>query len=77
MLGAINNARQSIDVAAYSFTSKPGATALAGANRRGVAVRVVADEKANSDRYTAVTYKPGRAGAALTTITPSCTTSLW
>ncbi|WP_265102044.1 phospholipase D-like domain-containing protein [Klebsiella pneumoniae] len=32
------------------------ATALAGANRRGVAVRVVADEKANSDRYTAVTY---------------------
>ena len=56
VLGAINNARQSIDVAAYSFTSKPVATALAGANRRGVAVRVVADEKANSDRYTAVTY---------------------
>ena len=56
VLGAINNAGQSIDVAAYSFTSKPVATALAGANRRGVAVRVVADEKANSDRYTAVTY---------------------
>ncbi len=45
VLGAINNARQSIDVAAYSFTSKPVATALAGANRRGVAVRVVADER--------------------------------
>ncbi|MDC9067873.1 phospholipase D family protein [Escherichia coli] len=55
MLGAINNAGQSIDVAAYSFTGKPVATALAGA-KRGVAVRVVADEKANSDRYTAVTY---------------------
>ncbi len=26
VLGAINNARQSIDVAAYSFTSKPVAT---------------------------------------------------
>ncbi len=65
VLGAINNAGQSIDVAAYSFTSKPVATALAGANRRGVAVRVVADEKANSDRYTAVTYliNRGRAGA--------------
>lgn len=56
VLGAINNARQSVDVAAYSFTSKPVATALAGAHRRGVAVRVVADEKANRDRYTAVTY---------------------
>ncbi|MEA1392239.1 phospholipase D-like domain-containing protein [Salmonella enterica] len=32
VLGAINNARQSIDVAAYSFTSKPVATALAGKN---------------------------------------------
>ena len=56
VLGAIKGARQSIDVAAYSFTSKPVASALADAGRRGVAVRVVADDKANSDRYTAVTY---------------------
>lgn len=56
VLGAIKGARQGIDVAVYSFTSKPVATALADAGRRGVAVRVVADEKANSDRYTAVTF---------------------
>lgn len=56
VLSAINNARQSIDVAAYSFTSKPVATALVSASRRGVSVRVVADEKANRDRYSAVTF---------------------
>ncbi|MER3793596.1 phospholipase D family protein, partial [Klebsiella pneumoniae] len=55
VLGAINNARQSIDVAAYSFSSNPVATALAGANRRGAALRAVADDKTNSPRYTAVT----------------------
>jgi len=56
VLSGIKNARKSIDVAAYSFTSKPVATALIAAKRRGVAVRVVADQKANSDRYTAVTF---------------------
>lgn len=55
ILTAINNASASIDVAAYSFTSKPIALALIDASKRGVTVRVVADEKANS-RYTSITY---------------------
>lgn len=56
VLKTINSARHTIDVAAYSFTSKPVATALVAASKRGITVRVMADEKANSDRYTAVTF---------------------
>lgn len=55
VLSAIGSAQVSIDMAAYSFTSKPIATALLTAQRRGVRVRVVADRKANS-KYTAVTF---------------------
>ncbi|EEH6344684.1 phospholipase D family protein [Salmonella enterica] len=56
VLGVIDGAQRHIDVAAYSFTSKPIAAALVAASKRGVEVRVVADEKANHDRYTAVTF---------------------
>lgn len=56
VLSTINSARLNIDVAAYSFTSKPVAAALAAAKNRGVAVRVVADEKSNNGKYTAVTF---------------------
>jgi len=55
VLAAIGSAQVSIDMAAYSFTSKPIATALLTAQRRGVRVRVVADDKANS-KYTSVTF---------------------
>lgn len=55
ILNAIANASTSIDVAAYSFTSKPIALALVDASRRGVRVRVVADAKANS-HYSSVTF---------------------
>lgn len=55
VIQAIASAQVSLDVAAYSFTSKPVATALLAAQARGVRVRVVADRKANS-KYTAVTY---------------------
>jgi phosphatidylserine/phosphatidylglycerophosphate/cardiolipin synthase-like enzyme len=56
ILKAINNAEESIFVAAYSFTSKPIATALLEACKRGVAVRVVADSKANKVKYSAATF---------------------
>lgn len=56
VLSAIDGAKRSVDVAAYSFTSKPVAAALVAAKNRGVSVRVVADDKANNDRYTAVTF---------------------
>jgi len=56
ILNGIEQAEKSIVVAAYSFTSKPIATALLEAHRRGVDVRVVADAKSNSGKYSAVTF---------------------
>ena len=52
----ISEARQSIRVAAYSFTSKPISEALLEAHKRGVDVRVVADKSQATARYTAVTF---------------------
>jgi phosphatidylserine/phosphatidylglycerophosphate/cardiolipin synthase-like enzyme len=56
VIKAIDSARVSIDVAAYSFTSKPIAGALLKASRRGVRVQVVADAEANSRKYSAAQY---------------------
>jgi phosphatidylserine/phosphatidylglycerophosphate/cardiolipin synthase-like enzyme len=56
VLNTINSAQKEILVAAYSFTSKPISKALVGAHQRGVSVRVVADEKENGERYTAVHF---------------------
>ncbi len=46
---AIDAAKHSILVQAYSFTSEPIAGALVGAAKRGVTVRIILDEKANAD----------------------------
>ncbi|MFN7094007.1 MAG: phospholipase D family protein [Burkholderiales bacterium] len=56
VIKAINSAQKSIHIAAYSFTSKPIAQALYIAYKKGVAVKVVADQKSNSGHYTATTY---------------------
>lgn len=56
VIGTIASANTRVDVAAYTFTSKPVAEALVNALRRGVQVRVVADFKQNSDRYSAITF---------------------
>ena len=56
VIKAINSAQKSIHVAAYSFTSKPIAEALLAASKRGVDVKVIADEKSNSGKYSATTY---------------------
>ncbi|MGP1952968.1 MAG: phospholipase D family protein [Arsenophonus sp. ET-KM2-MAG3] len=56
ILSAIEEAKKSIDIAAYSFTNKSIALALVDARNRGINVRVVADKKSNSKKYTAVTY---------------------
>jgi phosphatidylserine/phosphatidylglycerophosphate/cardiolipin synthase-like enzyme len=56
ILAGIESAQVSILVAAYSFTSKPISEALRNAHKRGVDVKVVADAKGNSDKYTAVTF---------------------
>ena len=56
VLQGINSAKKSIHVAAYSFTSKPIAEALLKASKRGVDVKVIADQKSNSGKYSATTY---------------------
>lgn len=56
ILSTIHQAQHSIDVAAYNFTSRPVAEALRTASRRGVVVRIVADEKDNGGKYSAITW---------------------
>lgn len=51
-----SSANTSIQVAAYSFSSKPVATSLLEAHQRGVTVQVVADEKSNGQSYNATTF---------------------
>ena len=52
----IDRSEESILVAAYSFTSQPISVALLEAHERGVIVQVIADERSNSGRYSAVTF---------------------
>ena len=56
VLEGIAGARESIFVAAYSYTSKPISEALVAASKRGIKVFLVADEKSNSGKYTAVNF---------------------
>lgn len=56
IMSSINNARKSIDVAAFSFTSRSVAEALRNASRRGIKVRVIADAKDSVGKYSAVTW---------------------
>lgn len=51
VLDSIDHAQHEILVAAYSLTSRPVAGALRAAKKRGVSVVVVADRKANDNRY--------------------------
>ncbi|MCL1825379.1 MAG: phospholipase D family protein [Betaproteobacteria bacterium] len=56
----IKSAKESILVASYSFTSKPIATALLAAHKRGIKVRVVTDAKGDSSKYTAARFLANR-----------------
>ncbi|HFW6209156.1 TPA: phospholipase D family protein [Salmonella enterica subsp. enterica serovar Saintpaul] len=56
VLDSIDHAQHEILVAAYSLTSCPVAGALRAAKKRGVSVVVVADRKANDNRYTEVNF---------------------
>jgi phosphatidylserine/phosphatidylglycerophosphate/cardiolipin synthase-like enzyme len=53
---AIGEARKTIRVAAYSFTSKPIAQALLDAHKRGIDVEVVVDKSQAKARYTSATF---------------------
>lgn len=54
IISFIRSATGSADVAAYEFTSEPVAEALVQLLRRGVPVRLVADEKKSHDRWSLV-----------------------
>ncbi|WWP00301.1 MAG: phospholipase D family protein [Candidatus Dasytiphilus stammeri] len=56
ILKVISQAQHTIDIAAYSFTSKAISLALLEARNHGVKIRILADSKANSNNYTAITY---------------------
>lgn len=56
VLKTINSAKNNICMATYSFTSKPVVEALMSAKQRGVNIKIVSDEKANSGKYTAVRF---------------------
>lgn len=49
VLATVGHSTRQLDVAAYSFTSKPVAEAILAAKQRGVQVRVMVDEKASAD----------------------------
>ncbi len=52
----IRDARTVVQVAAYSFTSKPIALALLDAHKRGIDVRVVVDRSNATAEYTYGTF---------------------
>jgi phosphatidylserine/phosphatidylglycerophosphate/cardiolipin synthase-like enzyme len=54
VLQTLNEASQSLDLAAYAFTSTPVANAIYGAWRRGVKVRVLADARFAREHKSAV-----------------------
>lgn len=53
---AINAAKQSVHVQAYSFTSAPIARALLNAGRRGVKVVVILDASNRTQKYSAADF---------------------
>jgi phosphatidylserine/phosphatidylglycerophosphate/cardiolipin synthase-like enzyme len=56
VVSVIQQAKKTIRVAAYSFTSKPIAKALMQAHKRGVDVQVVLDKSNLSAKYTSATF---------------------
>ena len=56
VIKAIAEARKSIRVAAYSFTSRPIAQALVDAHRHGIDVMAVLDKSNKTARYSSATF---------------------
>jgi phosphatidylserine/phosphatidylglycerophosphate/cardiolipin synthase-like enzyme len=52
----LNNAKSSVLVQAYSFTSAPIAKALLDAHKRGVNVKVILDKRQSTERYSSATF---------------------
>lgn len=56
VIQAIAEAKTSVHMAAYSFTSRDIAAALVAAKQRGIEVALVVDAKENNRKYTAATF---------------------
>lgn len=56
IIAQIGQAKHSIYVQAYSFTSTPIATALRAAHQRGIEVQVILDKSQQTDRYSSATF---------------------
>ena len=56
VVSAIDQAKKSVLVQAYSFTSAPIAQALVDAKKRGVDVRVILDKSQRTERYSGATF---------------------
>lgn len=62
---ALDAARKSVRIQAYSFTSAPIAQALIRAHKRGVTVTAVLDKSNRSSRYSAATFLANQGGDVL------------
>jgi phosphatidylserine/phosphatidylglycerophosphate/cardiolipin synthase-like enzyme len=51
VVSALNQAKQTVLVQAYSFTSAPIAKALVDAHKRGVTVKVILDKSQKTEKY--------------------------
>lgn len=56
IVSALDGARSTVLVQAYSFTSAPIAKALVDAHKRGVDVRVILDKSQRSERYSSLMF---------------------
>lgn len=56
VIKAINEAKKSIKVQAYEFTSAPLAKALETAQKRGVDVRIILDKSQKTQKYSSATF---------------------
>jgi phosphatidylserine/phosphatidylglycerophosphate/cardiolipin synthase-like enzyme len=56
VVDALNAAKKTVLVQAYSFTSTPIAQALVEAKKRGVDVRVILDKSQRTERYSGATF---------------------
>ena len=56
VVSALDSAKKTILVQAYSFTSAPIAKALVEAKKRGVNVQVILDKSQRTERYTSATF---------------------
>jgi phosphatidylserine/phosphatidylglycerophosphate/cardiolipin synthase-like enzyme len=56
IVNAINDAKETVLVQAYTFTSTPIAHALADAHKRGVKVQVILDKSVRTEKYSSATF---------------------